>query len=65
MFKLARSRQLASAFKRSVDAPIRQATLRQRRNLSIHEYRSAQLLDQYGIGVPKGAVAHSGKEAEE
>ncbi|OQO01424.1 Succinate--CoA ligase [ADP-forming] subunit beta, mitochondrial [Cryoendolithus antarcticus] len=65
MYKLARSRQLASAFKQTVNAPIRQATLPQRRNLSIHEYRSAQLLDQYGIGVPKGAVAHSGKEAEE
>ncbi|GIZ37697.1 hypothetical protein CKM354_000113700 [Cercospora kikuchii] len=58
MFKLARStRQLASA----VPKPLRQ----QVRNLSIHEYRSAQLLDSYGIGVPKGSVAHNAKEAEE
>ncbi|KAF2209551.1 hypothetical protein CERZMDRAFT_107100 [Cercospora zeae-maydis SCOH1-5] len=58
MFKLARStRQLASA----VPKPLRQ----QVRNLSIHEYRSAQLLDSYGIGVPKGSVAHNAKEAEQ
>ncbi|KAK3049127.1 succinate--CoA ligase beta chain [Extremus antarcticus] len=61
MFKLARSRQLASALRSATEAPLRQ----QRRNLSIHEYRSAQLLDSYGIGVPKGSVAYSGKEAEQ
>jgi succinyl-CoA synthetase beta subunit len=33
--------------------------------LSIHEYRSAQLLDSYGIGVPKGSVAYNAKEAEQ
>lgn len=33
--------------------------------MSVHEYRSAQLLDSYGIGVPKGNVAYSAKEAEE
>ncbi|KAI7519426.1 Succinate--CoA ligase, partial [Hortaea werneckii] len=66
MFNLARSsRQLASAFK-SGASPIRQAAFQQqKRNLSVHEYRSAQLLDSYGIGVPKGNVAHSAKEAEQ
>lgn len=33
------------------------------RNLSIHEYRSAELLRQYGVGTPKGAAAHSVEEA--
>ena len=56
MFKLARPRQLASAF-----TSIRQPVFR--RALSIHEYRSAQLLDSYGIGVPKGNVAHNAEEA--
>ncbi|KAI5360537.1 putative succinate--CoA synthetase, beta subunit, ATP-citrate lyase/succinyl-CoA ligase [Septoria linicola] len=63
MFKLARSssRQLASAFQIwYIQSPLRQHV----RNLSIHEYRSAQLLDSYGIGVPKGSVAHNAKEAE-
>ncbi|KAF2718858.1 succinate--CoA ligase subunit beta [Polychaeton citri CBS 116435] len=61
MYKFARcTQQLARS-----TAPIRQAVQQQqRRNLSIHEYRSAQLLDSYGIGVPKGDVAHNGKEAE-
>ncbi|EME88533.1 uncharacterized protein MYCFIDRAFT_209837 [Pseudocercospora fijiensis CIRAD86] len=60
MFKLARSsRQIASNLQSF------RAAHQQVRNLSIHEYRSAQLLDSYGIGVPKGNVAHSAKEAEE
>jgi succinyl-CoA synthetase beta subunit len=46
--------------------PIQNApALQQRRNLSIHEYRSAKLLESYGIGVPKGDVAHSAAEAEQ
>jgi len=61
MFKLARSRQAASAFQAVKNAP----ALQQRRNLSIHEYRSAKLLESYGIGVPKGDVAHSAAEAEQ
>jgi succinyl-CoA synthetase beta subunit len=36
----------------------------QQRNLSIHEYLSARLLKSYGVGVPKGEVAHSAEEAE-
>ncbi|KAK5125624.1 Succinate--CoA ligase [ADP-forming] subunit beta, mitochondrial [Meristemomyces frigidus] len=66
MFKLACRRQVASALKGAKESPIRpQAFQQQRRNLSIHEYRSAQLLDSYGIGVPKGSVAYNAKEAEE
>lgn len=34
-----------------------------KRALSIHEYRSAQLLAQYGIGTPKGKVAFTPQEA--
>ena len=36
----------------------------QRRNLSIHEYLSANLLKSYGIGVPAGEVAKTPAEAE-
>ncbi|EGP89333.1 unnamed protein product [Zymoseptoria tritici ST99CH_1A5] len=62
MFKVARSsRQFASALQ-TFREPIRR---QQVRNLSIHEYRSAQLLESYGIGVPKGYVAHNAKEAHE
>ncbi|KAK5065929.1 succinate--CoA ligase beta chain, partial [Cryomyces antarcticus] len=64
MFKLARSRQLVSAFKAARDTPLKRAAFQQTRALSIHEYRSAQLLDLYGIGVPHGAVAFSAQEAE-
>ncbi|KAF2766389.1 succinyl-CoA ligase-like protein subunit beta [Teratosphaeria nubilosa] len=69
MFKLACRRQVASALKGVKESPIRQQFAQQqqqqRRHLSIHEYRSAQLLAQYGIGVPKGDVAHNAKEAQE
>lgn len=34
-----------------------------KRALSIHEFRSAQLLAQYGIGTPKGKVAFTPEEA--
>jgi succinyl-CoA synthetase beta subunit len=51
---------------RLTQPPIQNApVLQQRRNLSIHEYRSAKLLESYGIGVPKGDVAHSAAEAEQ
>ncbi|GAM33286.1 succinate-CoA ligase beta subunit [Talaromyces pinophilus] len=36
----------------------------QKRNLSIHEYLSADLLKSYGVGVPKGHVARTAEEAE-
>ena len=34
-----------------------------KRNLSIHEYRSADLLRQYGVATPRGAVAFTPEEA--
>ncbi|KAK7948322.1 beta-succinyl CoA synthetase precursor [Apiospora hydei] len=68
MFKLARSRAAASAL-RSVKPQASTARFpgiaqQQRRNLSIHEWRSADLLRQYGIGVPKGSNAETAAEAE-
>ncbi|KAH6656338.1 hypothetical protein BKA67DRAFT_551646 [Truncatella angustata] len=70
MFKLARSSAAATAF-RSAAKPQLSAASRfpslvqqQRRNLSIHEYLSADLLRQYGIDVPKGKNATSAAEAE-
>merc|ERR1711939_510810 len=66
MFKLARSRPFAAAFKPSkVYSPSRLAGVaQQKRALSIHEYLSADLLRQYGIGVPQGSVATTAAEAE-
>ncbi|KAI9875422.1 MAG: Succinate--CoA ligase [ADP-forming] subunit beta, mitochondrial [Pleopsidium flavum] len=64
MFKLARSRPIAAAFKAVKETPVRSAGRQQRRGLAIHEYLSAKLLDSYGIGVPKGEVARSAAEAE-
>lgn len=34
-----------------------------RRFLLLHEYQSAELLSQYNIQVPRGAVAYNAKEA--
>jgi len=70
MFRLGRSsRALASALaapKTSFSPAVRTPSFaQQRRNLSIHEYRSHDLLRQYGIPVPKGAVAHNAAEAEQ
>ncbi|KAI1318072.1 beta subunit of gdp-forming succinate-CoA ligase [Xylariaceae sp. FL0255] len=69
MFKLARSRAAASALRstKTAFAPstrIPGIAQQQRRNLSIHEYLSADLLRQYGIGVPKGSNAKTAAEAE-
>ncbi|KAL5332995.1 ATP-grasp domain-containing protein [Aspergillus crustosus] len=61
MFKLARSRPIA-ALRAATSAQPRLA--QQSRNLSIHEYLSANLLKSYGVGVPKGEVARSAEEAE-
>lgn len=36
----------------------------QKRQLSIHEYLSADLLRKSGVGVPYGAVAETAEEAE-
>ncbi|KAL7421265.1 succinate--CoA ligase beta chain [Cryptotrichosporon argae] len=40
------------------------AAAQQRRNLSIHEYQSVQLLNSYGIPTPKAVPAFSADEAE-
>ncbi|CAN8103950.1 unnamed protein product [Discula destructiva] len=66
MFRLARSRAVASAFAAPKVSPSVRAPgfAQQKRNLSIHEYLSADLLRQYGIGVPKGANAKNAAEAE-
>ncbi|EKG20148.1 Succinyl-CoA synthetase beta subunit [Macrophomina phaseolina MS6] len=65
MYKLARAgRPMASALRASQAAPLRNSVIQQTRNLSIHEYRSAALLESYGIGVPKGNVANTPQEAE-
>ncbi|POY70067.1 putative Succinate--CoA ligase (ADP-forming) [Rhodotorula taiwanensis] len=41
------------------------AATNQRRNLSIHEYLSMKLLNQYGVPTPKSLPAFSAKEAKE
>ncbi|OJD20727.1 hypothetical protein ACJ73_07935 [Blastomyces percursus] len=65
MFKLARSKPIAATFRAAVGTPIRSRfAQQQRRNLSIHEYLSANLLKSYGVGVPKGEVARTAEEAE-
>ena len=63
MFRLSRSRAVASALGAAARAP-GVAQYQQKRSLSIHEYLSADLLRQYGILVPKGAVAKNAAEAE-
>ncbi|KAL7276930.1 succinate--CoA ligase beta chain [Rhizina undulata] len=66
MFKLIRSRPLVSALNTLKGSQIKNNVPHaQRRNLSIHEYLSAGLLKQYGVGVPNGAVAFNAEEAEE
>lgn len=42
----------------------RSVAQQQKRNLSIHEYLSADLLRKSGVGVPYGAVATTAAEAE-
>ncbi|KIV90392.1 hypothetical protein PV10_07701 [Exophiala mesophila] len=66
MYRLG-SRSLGPALK-AARAPVTRnsflQTQQQRRNLSIHEYLSANLLKTYGIGVPNGEVAKTPEEAE-
>ncbi|EJT71466.1 succinyl-CoA ligase subunit beta [Gaeumannomyces tritici R3-111a-1] len=65
MFKLARSRVLASAVpKPALSSRLPGLAQQQRRALSIHEYLSADLLRKYGISVPAGQVARTAAEAE-
>ncbi|PGH13721.1 hypothetical protein AJ80_06226 [Polytolypa hystricis UAMH7299] len=63
MFRLARSKPIAAALRAATETPLR-ACPQQRRNLSIHEYLSANLLKSYGVGVPIGEVARTAAEAE-
>ncbi|KAI9802899.1 MAG: Succinate--CoA ligase [ADP-forming] subunit beta, mitochondrial [Sarcosagium campestre] len=64
MFRLLRNRPLTAASRAIQTFPLRSSGVQQRRQLSIHEYLSADLLKTYGIGVPKGEVARSAAEAE-
>ncbi|KAL4803918.1 hypothetical protein BDV18DRAFT_162332 [Aspergillus unguis] len=64
MFKLARGRPVAAALRAATGTPMQSRLAQQQRNLSIHEYLSANLLKSYGVGVPKGEVARSAEEAE-
>ncbi|KAL8364986.1 hypothetical protein RB595_004006 [Gaeumannomyces hyphopodioides] len=66
MFRLARSRVLASAVpKPTLSSRLPGLAQQQRRALSIHEYLSADLLRKYGISVPAGQVARTAAEAEQ
>ncbi|KAI1461129.1 beta subunit of gdp-forming succinate-CoA ligase [Annulohypoxylon moriforme] len=69
MFNFARSRAAATALRSSKTAfspatRFPKIAQQQRRNLSIHEYLSADLLRKYGIDVPKGYNAKTASEAE-
>ncbi|KAL0633501.1 succinate--CoA ligase beta chain [Maublancomyces gigas] len=65
MFRLTRSRPFLAALNTVRDSQLKSNVLQsQKRNLSIHEYLSANLLKSYGIGVPKGAFAKTAEEAE-
>lgn len=64
MYKLARCRPLATAIRAATGTSLRRSVIQQSRALSIHEYRSANLLKTYGIGVPSGNVATTAEEAE-
>ncbi|VEU23271.1 DEKNAAC104404 [Brettanomyces naardenensis] len=52
-------------FTRSLNKNLLVKRVTQVRNLSIHEYRSASLLRQYGVGTPKGIAAYTPEEAYE
>lgn len=65
MFRIARRGPLAAAIKAAKIPTCRvPVASQQKRALSIHEYLSADILRQYGIGVPSGAVAKTAAEAE-
>ncbi|ORY74120.1 hypothetical protein BCR37DRAFT_384552 [Protomyces lactucae-debilis] len=44
--------------------PVLRAGQLQKRNLSIHEFQSADLIRQYGLPIPAGKVAYSAAEAQ-
>ncbi|KAA8650053.1 Succinate--CoA ligase [ADP-forming] subunit beta, mitochondrial [Aspergillus tanneri] len=62
--KFARGRPIAAAFRAATGTSVPSRLGGQQRNLSIHEYLSANLLKSYGIGMPKGEVARTAEEAE-
>ncbi|KZZ98199.1 succinyl-CoA ligase beta-chain [Ascosphaera apis ARSEF 7405] len=65
MFRLSRAQPVANAFRSVSEAPrLTRFAQQQKRNLSIHEYLSANLLRSYGVGLPKGDVARTAEEAE-
>ncbi|QKX54912.1 uncharacterized protein TRUGW13939_02002 [Talaromyces rugulosus] len=65
MFRFVRSRPIATALRAAAEPPVQcRFAAQQKRNLSIHEYLSANLLKTYGVGVPKGEVARTAEEAE-
>ncbi|KAF1932656.1 succinyl-CoA ligase beta-chain [Didymella exigua CBS 183.55] len=64
MYNIARASRPMARAARAAYTPLRQSAVQQKRCLSIHEYRSAALLEQYGVGVPKGGVATNAAEAE-
>ncbi|KAF7509203.1 Succinate--CoA ligase [ADP-forming] subunit beta, mitochondrial [Endocarpon pusillum] len=64
MFKLSRAPPFAAVLRAASGSPLRSSLQKQQRNLSIHEYLSANLLNSYGVGVPAGKVARSAEEAE-
>ncbi|KAI9732611.1 MAG: Succinate--CoA ligase [ADP-forming] subunit beta, mitochondrial [Cirrosporium novae-zelandiae] len=64
MFRFARSRPISAAFKAVQESSGKSSGLSQKRFLSIHEYLSANILRDYGVGVPKGEVAKTAAEAE-
>ncbi|RXK41719.1 succinyl-CoA synthetase beta subunit [Tremella mesenterica] len=49
---------------RVVSKTVKTVGLNQKRNLSIHEYQSVQLLNSYGIPTPQAKPAFSAEEAE-
>ncbi|KAF9892371.1 hypothetical protein FE257_002148 [Aspergillus nanangensis] len=64
LYGFARSRPIATALRAATESSVQSRLGQQQRNLSIHEYLSANLLKSYGIGMPKGEVARTAEEAE-
>jgi len=52
-------------FSRRLAAPVARCMMQPRRNLSLHEYQSLGVFQEFGVQTPKIAVAHSVAEATE
>lgn len=62
--RVSNTHQLSLMIRASLRAPFKPAAQSiQKRFLSLHEFRSAALLKQYGVGVPPGGPAFNGDEA--